>query len=196
MPIKQPFANPAGLGLMGLGTACLALGPVQAGWVSGEGVPFVIGWALFLGGVAQVIACILEFANKNIFGGTAFGTFGVLWLALGVVWIVETWGGLALAPEVLGWVSIAYLIFALYMTVGSAATNTALFVIFLLIDVLFLTLILHTFAGVSAMAPGIVNVILGFVALYGSAGTVLNDWFGRTMLPLGPALAKREEAIE
>lgn len=102
-------------------------------------------WAIFLGGFAQLFACINNSKRNNVFGGYALFWFGVAtsWLIkLGVF-------GEALAKATdsrqLGFAFLGYLIFSLFMTLGSMETNKVLFIIFVLIDILLIGLSLSSF---------------------------------------------------
>lgn len=194
---KQPFANPAAFGLTGLGVACMALGPVVAGWVKPEppGIITAIAWAIMLGGVAQLISGIIEFANGSILGGTAFSGYGVLWLALGLMWWMGTLGGAKLNTEVEGWVQLGYLLFSIYMTIGFAAVNTALFLILFDIDLIFLTLALPNLGiggpGLHTLS-GLFIVILALLSFWTAAGISCNAVYGKAIFPLGPPLVKKK----
>jgi len=128
---------------------------------------------------------VMDFKNRNIFGATAFSSYGVFWISVALVWIIELWGNIAVDPKALGWAFAGYLIFTLYMTIGAAAINKVLFLIFVLIDILFVTLVLHVFWGLTLFVPGLVNFILGLVSFYASAGVVLNTHTGKRVLPMG-----------
>src|SRR5207237_9796921 len=83
-----PVADPAPLGLAAFALTTFML--------SGHNATFIpdvvwVGLALFYGGVVQLLAGMWEFRNRNVFGATAFSTYGGFWLALGVfVVLAET----------------------------------------------------------------------------------------------------------
>src|ERR1700710_925704 len=83
-----PFADPAPLGLGAFALTTFVLSFANAGFVVGAGAT-VLGLALFMGGIAQFVAGIWEFANKNTFGATAFCSFGAFWMAF---WFLNTSG--------------------------------------------------------------------------------------------------------
>jgi hypothetical protein len=174
--------------------ATFVVGVFQMGRISS--LSWILPWALILGGVTQVIAGVMDFKNKNIFGATAFSSYGVFWISVAISWAIELWGNVVIDPKALGWAFIGYLIFTLYMTIGAASINKVLFVIFVLIDLLFMTLVLHIFAGIPLLVSGIFNFLLGLVSFYGSAGVVLNTHMGREVLPLGSPLLLGEESRE
>src|SRR4051812_49847988 len=77
-----PAADPAPLGLAAFALTTFIL--------SGHNASFIpdvawLGAALFYGGLAQLLAGMWEFRNRNVFGATAFSTYGGVLLALGTV---------------------------------------------------------------------------------------------------------------
>jgi hypothetical protein len=180
---KKVVAEPAALGLFGLAMATFVVGVFQMGRISS--LSWILPWVLILGGVTQVIAGVMDFKNENIFGATAFSSYGVFWISTSISWAIELWGNVVVDPKALGWAFVGYLIFTLYMTIGAATINKVLLVIFVLIDLLFIALVLHIFAGIPLWVPGIFNFMIGAVSFYGSAGVVLNTHLGRKVLPFG-----------
>src|SRR5213596_4276012 len=76
-----PVADPAPLGLAAFALTTFML--------SGHNANFIpdlmwVGLALFYGGLTQLLAGMWEFRNRNVFGATAFSTYGGFWMSLGV----------------------------------------------------------------------------------------------------------------
>ncbi|WP_195938007.1 acetate uptake transporter [Romboutsia sp. 1001713B170131_170501_G6] len=189
--VKVVTADPSALGLFGLAMITLVASSQKLGLTSG--VSFVIPWAIFLGASAQLMASINDFKHNNTFGATAFGGYAFFWYSVGLVWLIQNGVfGQALASTIdvkqLGFAYLGYLIFTLYMTIGAMETHKVLFIIFVLIDCLFIGLTLssfgimseatHTFAAYSEM-------LIAVFSFYGSAASVLNAHFGREFLPVG-----------
>lgn len=191
---KKVVAEPGALGLFGLAMATFVVGVFQMGRISS--LSWILPWALILGGVTQIIAGVMDFKNENIFGATAFSSYGVFWISVAISWTIELWGNVVIDPKALGWVFVGYLIFTFYMTIGAATINKVLFVLFVLIDLLFMALVLHIFAGIPILVPGIFNFLLGLVSFYGSAGVLLNTHTGRKVLPLGSPFLFRERKLK
>jgi succinate-acetate transporter protein len=131
--------------------------------------------------------------HNNTFGTTAFGAFGLFWLGVGTSWLIQlgVFGeALAAATDTkqLGVAFVGYLIFSIFMTVGAMETHKVLFIIFVLIDFLFIGLsfstlgllpeAMHKLAAVS-------ELLISIVSFYGSAASVLNTHFGKVTLPVG-----------
>lgn len=187
-------ADPTALGLFGLAMVTLVASSSKLGWTSGTSL--VIPWAIFLGAAAQLIASLGDAKKNNVFGATAFGGYAFFWFAVGMSWMVQ--GGVfgeklaaAADPKQLGFAFVGYLIFTLYMTIGASSTTKVLFAIFVLIDFLFLGLALSTF-GIAKepmhLLAGWSEFGIALLSFYGSAAAVLNNQFGRVILPLGKPL--------
>lgn len=158
-----------------------------------SGVSLILPWAIFLGATAQLFACINDFKHNNIFGATAFGGFAFFWYAIGFTWLIQNGVfGPELAasadPKQLGFAYLGYLIFSLFMTIGEMETHKVLFIIFVLIDFLFIGLALTSF-GIAEHAShqfaAYSELSIAIVSFYGSAAAVLNTHFGRVFLPVG-----------
>jgi len=189
--IKIANCDPSALGLFGLAVVTLVASSQKLGIT--EGTSFVIPWAIFLGGFAQLFASINDSKRQNTFGTTAFGAFALFWFAVGMSWMINTgtFGkGLAgsVDPKQLGFAFIAYLIFTIFMTIGAAETNKVLFSVFFFIIFLFIGLSLNSFdilPEFSHKLAGIAELLASLTAFYGSAAAVLNPHFGREFLPIG-----------
>ncbi len=200
--VKQVTADPSALGLLGLAMVTLVASSSKLGWT--EGVAFVIPWAIFLGAFAQLTASILDFKRDNIFGATAFGGYAFFWFGVGMTWLMGlgVFGEAAAAQadiHQLGVAFLGYLVFTLYMTIGSLETNKVLFTIFVLIDFLFLGLTLSTFGIAASFFHAVAawsELGIALVSFYGSAAVVLNTHLGHTVLPAGKpfGLLKHEPA--
>jgi succinate-acetate transporter protein len=167
-------ANPAPLGLMGFGMTTVLLNLHNAGLFKLGSMILCMG--IFYGGLAQIIAGIMEWKKNNTFGTVAFTSYGCFWLSL-VGLIVLPKMGLAEAPE--NAAMVAYLvmwgIFTLVLFIGTLKLSGQLQVIFASLTVLFFLLALgdvtqnHTikliagyegiFCGCSAVYSGLYQVI-------------------------------------
>ncbi|MBK3496620.1 acetate uptake transporter [Viridibacillus sp. YIM B01967] len=189
--IKITTADPSGIGLFGLAIVTLVASSQKLGWT--EGVGLIIPWAIFLGGIAQFYASILDSKHNNTFGTTAFGAYGLFWMAVATSWFVQSGVfGLTLQESVdgrqLGFVYIGYLVFTLFMTIGALETNKVLFIIFFLINFLFVGLSLSTLGimehGMHLLAA-YSELGIAILSLYGAGANVLNKHFGFEFLPIG-----------
>jgi len=189
--VKISVADPSAIGLFGLAMVTLVASSQKLGLTSGTA--YVIPWAIFLGGFAQLFACINDAKHNNVFGTTAFGGYAFFWFAVAMSWLIKLgFFGEALAKNMdtkqLGVAFIGYLIFSIYMTVGAMETNKVLFFIFVFIDFLFIGLSCSTL-GIAEHFTHLLaawsELIISILSFYGSAGNVLNKHFGKETLPLG-----------
>ncbi|WP_069999690.1 acetate uptake transporter [Cellulosilyticum sp. I15G10I2] len=187
----ETIADPSALGLLGLAMVTLVASSQKLGLT--EGVSLVIPWAIFLGGFVQLIACIIDAKKNNVFGATAFGGYAFFWFSVAMTWFIQNgvFGEKLQAgadSHQLGFAFVGYLIFTLFMTIGSMETNKVLFIIFTLINFLFIGLALSSF-GIAYEAAhklaGWSEFLISLVSFYGCGANVLNRHFGREFLPLG-----------
>lgn len=189
--VKMQVADPSAIGMFGLAMVTLVASTQKLGLT--EGVSFILPWAIFLGGFAQLFACVQDAKNNNVFGQTAFGAYGLFWIGVGTSWLIQLGVfGKTLAstvdPKQLGVAFIGYLVFSLFMTVGALETHKVLFSIFVLIDVLFVGLILTTFEiapETSHMVAAVAEMAISILGLYGAGASVLNAHLGRVVVPVG-----------
>jgi succinate-acetate transporter protein len=146
--LKLTTAEPAAFGLLGLAIVTLVAAAVKLGWVDGDHNSFfIVPWAFMLGAIPQLITSFMEFRRNNTFGATAFGAYGMFWLGLGLTYMWGFENNLPAADyaDILGFAFVGFLIFSLYMTIGSMTLNKGLFAVFAFIDLLFIGLIMAAF---------------------------------------------------
>jgi len=187
--IKDSTANPAPLGLFGFGMTTILLNLHNAGFY--ELNAMILGMGIFFGGVAQIIAGIEEWKKNNTFGATAFTAYGAFWLTLvALILIPKTSFGAALkSDEVsMGFYLLVWGLFTLFMYVGTLKLNRALQTIFLSLTILFLLLAIRDFSGNKTIGTiaGYEGIFCGLSAFYAGAAQVLNEVYGRVVMPLGP----------
>ena len=189
--VKMVTCDPTALGLFGLAMVTLVASSQKLGFT--ESTSLVIPWALFLGAGAQLIACINDAKHNNIFGATAFGGYAFFWFSVAMTWMIQqgVFGeALMVSADIkqLGVAFVGYLIFSIYMTVGALETNKVLFAIFIFIDLLFIGLALSSFGIMyhqTHLLAGVSELIISLLSFYGSAANVLNNHFGKVILPIG-----------
>lgn len=189
---RMVMADPTGLGVFGLAMVTLVAASQKFGWISDT--TYVIPWALFLGSGAQIWASTVDFRKNNYFGAIVLGAYGLFWMGVAMHWAIAAgWIGTVGQgdPKAIGFAFIGYLIFSLFITVASFETNKVFAAILVLIDVLLVSLVLATFginkptfAGLAAISELAISA-LGF---YAAGAIFLNQFYGRTVLPLGKPL--------
>ena len=156
-----------------------------------------LGYALAYGGACQLLAGMWEFKNRNVFGATAFSTYGGFWIGLflWVQFVAPHAASASAADHDLGWILLAFAIFNTYMLIMSMALNTAVFTVFLTLELTEIVLFIGNFAGNTSIVKvgGYIGIITAIAAWYTSAAVVSNNVAGnRILLPVGrPILAPR-----
>jgi hypothetical protein len=180
-------SNPAPLGLMGFGMTTVLLNLHNAGIF--ELSSMILGMGIFYGGLAQVIAGIMEWKKGNTFGTTAFTSFGLFWLSL-VALIVMPKMGLVAAPgkSAMAAYLIMWGIFTAGLFIGTLKLNRALQLVFASLTLLFFLLALGDFTDSSTIKyiAGYEGIICGLSAIYAALAQVLNEVYGKTVAPIGP----------
>lgn len=190
-----PAADPAPLGLAGFALTTFLLSGHNASWIPDA---IWIGPALFYGGIAQLLAGMWEFRNRNIFGATAFSTYGGFWLGLGSIIVLADLSKNFAAALVgsnltngLAWFLFAFAVFNTYMLIASMRVNGAVFMVFLTLEITEILLVIGFFNlshGGTAWwlhAGGWAGIVTAAVAWYASAAGVWNGLAGKTVLPVG-----------
>ena len=182
-------ADPAPLGLAGFALTTFVLSAHNAGWFGTVGNAVVIGLAIFYGGLAQFMAGMWEFRNRNTFGATAFSTYGGFWLALGTYLLLITFGKVPTKDITtsLGWFLLGFAIFNTYMTIWATRVNVAVFLVFLTLELTEILLFLGFFGGNTGLirAGGFMGIITALVAWYTSAADVINSMTSEKTLWVG-----------
>ncbi len=185
--IKDTTGNPAPLGLLGFGMTTVLLNVHNAGFY--ELNSMILAMGICYGGLAQIIAGIMEWRKNNTFAATAFVSYGLFWLSLVTMIILTKLGWGAASNET---AMAAYLamwgLFTAVMFVGTLLLNRALQVVFGTLAILFFLLAIGDFTGASAgfkHFTGYEGIFCGFSAMYAGLAQVLNELFGKTVVPLG-----------
>ncbi|MFA6101984.1 MAG: acetate uptake transporter [Victivallaceae bacterium] len=189
--IKDTSANPAPLGLTGFGLTTILLNIHNAGFYPNNSM--ILGMGIFVGGIAQIIAGILESKKNNTFGLTAFIAYGSFWLSLVAIWALPRLGIADKADETaMGFYLVIWGLFTFGMFIGTLRLNRALQTVFGTLVILFGLLALGDFTHNSTikMIAGYEGIICGLSAFYAAIAQVLNEVYGRVVLPLGPVARK------
>jgi succinate-acetate transporter protein len=193
-------ADPAPLGLAAFALTTFIL--------SGHNATFIpdliwVGLALFYGGLTQLLAGMWEFRNQNVFGATAFSTYGGFWMSLGVFVVFAVVSKSFAAdltganlPNAVAWFLLAFAIFNTYMLLWSTQVSVAVFLVFLTLEATLILLVIGNFDAAHGHANngwvhlgGWVGIVTAGVAWYASAAGVINGMMTpRKVLPVGAPL--------
>ena len=176
------WANPAALGLAGFGLNTILLQIHNIGLIDSV-VPLVYGF--FWGGIAQVIAGIIDGRRGDVFGLTAFTSYGLFWIGLSFGFLLQWAGFVKLDGPGLAWACICWGIFTAFMTIGTFRLSRVHVFVFASLTILFFLLAAHFFGPLPAIVPGVVGIFTGAAATYGAAAVIVNAKFGRWILPMG-----------
>jgi succinate-acetate transporter protein len=187
------IADPAPLGLGAFALTTFLLSIHNAGWDNaGTGFSW-LGYSIAFGGLCQLLAGMWEFKNRNVFGATAFSSYGGFWIGLGL-WALFVGGHASpdQAAHDLGWILLAFAIFNTYMMILAAQVNLAVFGVFLTLELTEIFGFIGNFAVNSGTvkAAGVIGVITALVAWYTAAAGVANGIGGPLRLPVGNPLIR------
>ncbi|MBE7169786.1 MAG: acetate uptake transporter [Williamsia sp.] len=185
--IKDTTANPAPLGLLGFGMTTILLNIHNAGFFELDSM--IMGMGIFMGGIAQIFAGLQEWKKNNTFGATAFTAYGSFWLSLVALWLIPktSFGAEYKSSEIaVGFYLLMWGLFTLFMFIGTLKINITLQIIFFSLTVLFFLLAASDFTGNKSIRVfgGWVGIFCGLSAFYGCVAQVLNEVYGRTVLPI------------
>jgi succinate-acetate transporter protein len=190
------IADPAPLGLAAFALTTFLLSAFNAGWMTSASGLAWLGYAFAYGGLGQLLAGMWEFRNRNVFGATAFSSYGGFWIGLGLYFVLV--GSNLLAHPLLagqfskdvGWILLAFAIFNTYMLLWSTQVNMAVFAVFLTLELTEIILFIGNFTGSSGTVKfgGYVGVVTALCAWYASAAGVANGMGGRLRAPVGRPL--------
>ncbi|RJS76571.1 hypothetical protein CW712_01360 [Candidatus Bathyarchaeota archaeon] len=186
--MSEESLNPGPLGLMGFGFTTILLNLLNAGLLSTDAMGMILPMGLFYGGLAQIIAGLLEAKQKKTFGLTAFTSYGLFWWSFVAINLLPTMG-LAAAPSktAVGAYLLAWGIFTALMTAATFKSNKALQVVFITLTILFFILAIGDFTGIGAIKilAGYEGIFCGSSAVYLAIAEILNETYKRNVLPIG-----------
>jgi len=184
--VRDTTANPAPLGLMGFGMTTVLLNLHNAGLIPLSSMILAMG--LCYGGIAQVIAGVMEWKKRNTFGTLAFTSYGFFWISLVVMLVLPKFGWAAAPNKAsVGAYLALWGVFTLLLFFGTLRANKALMTVFGSLTILFFLLAASDLSGNETLTriAGWEGLFTGFSAIYLGIAQVLNESFGRTVLPIG-----------
>jgi succinate-acetate transporter protein len=195
LTIKDTTGNPAPIGLLGFGMTTVLLNLHNAGLY--ELNSMIIGMGIFTGGIMQVIAGIQEWKKNNTFGATAFTAYGSFWITLVAIWILPktSFGTDFKSDEIsMGWFLLMWGVFTAFMFVATLRLSKALQIVFGSLVILFLLLAIGDFTGIKSIKviAGIEGIFCGLSAIYTCAAQILNEVYGKSILPIGVVNGKKD----
>ena len=188
--LKDTTANPAPLGLLGFGMTTVLLNLHNAGFY--EINSMILAMGMCYGGAAQIVAGIMEWRKGNTFATTAFLSYGLFWFSLVALIILPKLGWATASNDT---AMAAYLfmwgLFTAVMFIGTFRLHVAGQVVFGSLTILFFLLAIGYFINASPgfkQFTGYEGIFCGFSAIYAGLAQVLNELYGKVLLPLGPVM--------
>lgn len=179
---NQQLANPTALGLLGFGITTLLLNLHNVGLFTLDSTILAMG--IFYGGLAQIIAGLIDFKRNNMFGATAFTSYGLFWMAL--VAIKTNVLGVANDSESMVAFFFMWGLLTLVFFIGTLKGKRSLQVVFLSLTALFFALAIGTSmdSELAMQIAGVIGVISGGAAFYTAAAEILNEQYAKPVLPM------------
>ena len=178
---SEKLANPAPIGLLGFGMTTILLSIHNLGFFGLDATILAVG--IFLGGIAQVIAGVIEFMRGSQFTSTVFTFFGLFWITfvvieLGILGVAD---GTSMATMFLLFLILAFVLF-----LGTLKSAFALKFAFAMLVLTLLALTLGAYTGFEFLGilGGGLGVITGAAAFYIAAAEILNAQYNKPVLPL------------
>ncbi len=180
--IKDDIANPTPLGLLGFGMTTLLLNLHNASIIPFSAV--LISTGLFCGGLAQIVAGILEFKKNNTFGATAFTFYGFFWLSFVWIWFLPIIGITAPDNLSMGFYFLLWSIFTLCLAVCSLSQNKINIYIFWSLFLLFILLSIGSFMDKRSiiMIAGWEGILCGGFAFYSAIYHIMKEVLKKPIL--------------
>jgi uncharacterized protein len=184
--METKLANPAPLGLLGFGMTTVLLNIHNAGFFPVSAMLLATG--IFVGGIAQVIAGILEFRKGNTFGMTAFISYGMFWITLVALWLIpemKTVKGVQTGEAYMGWFLFIWGVYSFFMWLGTFGKSKVLQFVFLSLWILFFLLAIRDWSENSMIGTiaGFEGIVCGASAIYLAMAEVLQEARGKKILP-------------
>jgi uncharacterized protein len=188
--VKDTTANPAPLGLVGFGMTTVLLNLHNAGFF--ELNSMILAMGICYGGAAQIVAGIMEWRKGNTFATTAFLSYGLFWFSLVALIVLPKLGWATPSSDT---AMAAYLfmwgLFTAVMFIGTLRLHVAGQVVFGSLTILFFLLAIGDFIHAGPgfkQFTGYEGIFCGFSAIYAGLAQVLNEVYGKVILPLGPVM--------
>lgn len=192
--IVDTTANPAPLGLLAFGLTTVLLNMHNAGFFGLDAM--ILSMGIFYGGLAQIVAGIMEWRKNNTFGTTAFVSYGFFWLSLAGILLLPALNlGAAPGPAAMASYLAMWGMFTAVMFIGTLRLNRALQAVFATLAILFFLLAVADAVQSDwlRVLAGWEGMVCGALAIYAGLAQVLNELYGHTIAPLGPVGVHRSQ---
>ena len=184
--VRDTSANPAPLGMMGFGLTTILLNLTNVGAVSSGST--VLAFGILCGGAAQLVAGVMEWRKKNTFGTVAFVGYGLFWLSLGALLSAPRLGlaGTGDRADMAAYLFV-WGLFSVVLSVATLKMSRAVMAVFFALTLLLFLLAVADATGSARLQriAGWEGILCGLGAIYVGAAQIVNEVWGRNVLPLG-----------
>jgi succinate-acetate transporter protein len=180
--------NPAPLGLMGFGLTTILLNLVNARLLGSDALGMILPMGIFYGGLAQIIAGLLEAKRGNTFGATAFTSYGLFWLSFVAINVLPKLGLTDTASSTaIGAYLFVWGMFTALMSIATFKATKALQVVFISLAALFFILAIGDFTEIVMVETlgGYEGIFCGSSAVYLAIAEILDETYEKKILPVG-----------
>lgn len=183
--IEDKIANPAPLGLLGFGMTTVLLNIHNAGLIKLS--IMILAMGLVYGGFAQLVAGIMEFKKGNTFAATAFTSYAMFWWSLVLIWVNPFDNIESVDLTTMGYYLSMWGFFTFMMFIATLKHNLATQIVFGSLVILFALLAIGDFTNSSTLKviAGYEGIFCGASAIYAGLAQVINEDFGKEVMPLG-----------
>jgi succinate-acetate transporter protein len=180
--VLRPIANPLPLGFLALVIATTVISAAQLHWLPATAqnqTALVLLAAVF---PLQLLASVLGFLGRDVVAATGMGVLAGTWLAVGLVTLANP---AAPTSPTLGVLLIASTA-AMAVAAAGATGKLVAMAVLATTSVRFAATAGYELAGTTAwrVTAGVIGLLLAAVALYAAAAFLLEDAYGRAVLPL------------
>jgi uncharacterized protein len=183
------WGNSAPLALLAFAVTTFMLSMINADAVAVTTTPIVLGVALMFGGLAQLIAGIIQLRTGNTFSGVLFAGFGAFWMSFFAIgqWFAKDIPALQLG-HALGLFIYAFGIFVVVMLAASFRTNVVVVVALALLVGVFFCLGAGNYGAHTTLIHwgGYLGLAAAACAFYLALAELCEFSYGRSVLPVWP----------
>ena len=200
--MTEKMADPAPLGLISFGATTMLISLIHH-VLNGEVDSIILGMGLAYGGLAQVIAGVMEYRRGNTFGMVAFTSYGLFWWSYAILNLLPRsqflYGYNPPSYESFTAYYVIWGLFTLIMYFGTLKASLALQTVFITLTTLFFLIAAKSaILAFTTLTPsdltefsliiGVEGVITGFSAFYLGLAKIINEIHQRTVLPIGQSM--------
>ncbi len=182
------------IGLFGLAVGALTLGVAQLGGIPQSNKVGTLVIALMFGGIVQILAGITDIRYHEQLGGTALTMYGFFWTTVCIAKLVSESTSFHLDMVLFAPINFVYAAFSLVMVYLTAYRNATLCILHIVITITFSSTVLERLDLIGETLPGILHIVVGFMAFYHAVASLTQAFTGHQMVPLGPPLLHHRTA--